>query len=509
MIGPLARDEELTLRLAAHAVVHQRGLHRGVHRFGPRVDEEHAVQASGRVLDHPVGQLEGLGVGAQEGGGEVQGLQLLVDRLGDFAPAVAGRHAEQARRGVNHLLALGRVEVHALGAGKQLGLGLELLVGGEGHPVRLRCGRAVGGSTGGLPSQRADLALGVDGAEVRFGPPGPAVVSHDLAQALQVGQGRLPQGLANPVSIRVVGQRVPPHRAPGQKAGRTGLAGIAQRMPEAGGQAPRRQQHPGCAAAGFAHRLVVVLHGRRARRIGRRQAGHGHRAFQLEQVDAELGPGEIAHAGDHPLRLLGGVFVVVRRSASSGRKGVHQQLQDEGDVVLGAGLAHRPHQGLLVGLDGVRRIRPVPGQQLDRIGAQAADLRHRPVGDQPRAPAVGGVVIAVLLQRDQQAAAGLQIRRGGRQAEIGVHQQRAGLRRQGLGQQGLDLHDVGKAHGAGHDAEGAGHPLHDGRALVDGHHREQALGIGQPAQAPVLAPAGQWPGPGGRLGVGHRGLSRK
>jgi hypothetical protein len=109
-------------------VVHQRDLHRGVHRLAARVDEEDAVQALRACTRDALRQLERLGMRAQERRGEVQRLQLLVHRLGDLLSAVAGGHAEQPRRRVDDLAPVGRVEVHALGAREQPRLGLELLV---------------------------------------------------------------------------------------------------------------------------------------------------------------------------------------------------------------------------------------------------------------------------------------------------------------------------------------------------------------------------------------------
>ena len=56
------------------------------------------------------------------------------DRVGDLAAAVAGVDAPQAGGAVEHLAAVGREVMHALGAGEQARRGLELAVGRERHP---------------------------------------------------------------------------------------------------------------------------------------------------------------------------------------------------------------------------------------------------------------------------------------------------------------------------------------------------------------------------------------
>ncbi len=59
---------------------------------------------------------------------------LAADGRGDLLAAVAGVYTPEACDPVEHLAAVWRPVVHALGFGEQPGLGLELAVGRERHP---------------------------------------------------------------------------------------------------------------------------------------------------------------------------------------------------------------------------------------------------------------------------------------------------------------------------------------------------------------------------------------
>src|ERR1041385_7768718 len=72
---------------------------------------------------------------ALETGRVVQLEQLAVHRLGDFRPAVASGRGEEARGTVEDLPAIRRPVIHALRPGDELGLGLEVAIGRERHPV--------------------------------------------------------------------------------------------------------------------------------------------------------------------------------------------------------------------------------------------------------------------------------------------------------------------------------------------------------------------------------------
>src|SRR5215211_5963894 len=73
-------------------------------------------------------------------------LELADDRLLDLFAAVAGIDAPQACRAVDHLASFRRPVVHALGAGQQPGVLLELPVRGERHEEGFE---VVGGGRGG------------------------------------------------------------------------------------------------------------------------------------------------------------------------------------------------------------------------------------------------------------------------------------------------------------------------------------------------------------------------
>ena len=145
VVAALAADQAGAGAFAAHAVVSQRNLERGVHRLRARIGEEHVVEARRGQPDDGVGQLKGRRVSHLEGWRVFHGRDLLRDRGGDFGPAMAGVHAPQAGNAVQDAPTVGGPVVHALGAGQQAGRRLELAIGREGHPEGLEL---VGGKPG-------------------------------------------------------------------------------------------------------------------------------------------------------------------------------------------------------------------------------------------------------------------------------------------------------------------------------------------------------------------------
>ena len=79
---------------------------------------------------------------AQKRRDEVQFLELLVHRLGDFLAAVTRRAAEHARRRVDQLLAAIVPVIHALGAHDEHRRRLEFAVRRERHPVFIKRNRS-------------------------------------------------------------------------------------------------------------------------------------------------------------------------------------------------------------------------------------------------------------------------------------------------------------------------------------------------------------------------------
>ena len=95
------------------------------------------------------------------------------------------------------------------------------------------------------------------------------------------------------------------------------------------------------------------------------------------------------------------------------------------------------HETLLMFVDAGVGIGTIPGQHLDRVAADRADLLDAPVGDGARFAAARGLLDAVLLQRhDEAAARGQQVDRG-RHREVRIEQHRAAMRRKAFHQQPL------------------------------------------------------------------------
>ena len=135
VIALLAPDQPGALALAAGPVIGERDLQRGVHRLRAGVCEEDPVEAGRGDLRQRRGEVEGQRVAHLEGGCVVQRQQLLADGGGDFLTSVAGVDAPKPGHAVEHFAPVVRAVVHALGGDQQPGLGLELPVSGERHPV--------------------------------------------------------------------------------------------------------------------------------------------------------------------------------------------------------------------------------------------------------------------------------------------------------------------------------------------------------------------------------------
>ena len=144
VVSALTADEDVAVTLAARPVVGQRHLQRGVGRLRAGVAEQHLVQvARGHGRDH-VGGLEGLVIAGLEGGGVVQGVELLLDGLVDGLAVVARAHAPEAGDAVEHLASVVRGEVHAAGGHEHARALGKAAVGGEGEPVVLHAEVGVG-----------------------------------------------------------------------------------------------------------------------------------------------------------------------------------------------------------------------------------------------------------------------------------------------------------------------------------------------------------------------------
>ncbi len=140
MIGQLAANQPRARALTDGALIGQGDLQRGIRRFRSGVGEEHPVQAIGADGGELLRQLEGQRMAHLEGRSKIHLGDLLAHRLADFASAMAGIAAPEAGGAVEHLAAVARRVIHALGTLQQARRGLELAVGGEGHPEVIRRG---------------------------------------------------------------------------------------------------------------------------------------------------------------------------------------------------------------------------------------------------------------------------------------------------------------------------------------------------------------------------------
>ncbi len=135
VIAALAADEARARALAAHAVIGDRDLERGIDRFGAGIGEEDVVEIARKECREARRRLEHLGMAHLEGRRVVEFERLAVHRLGDLAPRVAGIDAPQPGGAVENAPSVGGGVVHALGRDQQARMRLELAVGGERHPI--------------------------------------------------------------------------------------------------------------------------------------------------------------------------------------------------------------------------------------------------------------------------------------------------------------------------------------------------------------------------------------
>ena len=138
VIAALAPDQAHARGLAAHVVVGERDLERGVDRLRARIAEEHVIEIAGRERRDAARELERLRVRELERRRIIEFGGLLLDRLDDRGAVVAGIAAPHAGRAVEHGFAVDRVVMHVLGAHDQARRLLERAVRRERHPERLK-----------------------------------------------------------------------------------------------------------------------------------------------------------------------------------------------------------------------------------------------------------------------------------------------------------------------------------------------------------------------------------
>jgi hypothetical protein len=134
VITLLAPDQALTARFAAHAMVSERDLERGVDGFGAGVREEHMIEPGRRDLDEPLGELECERMSHLKRWRVVERCELTCDRIIDLAPIVSGIHAPQSRDGIENAPTVVRPVVHAVCTCEQTRIRLELTIRRKRHP---------------------------------------------------------------------------------------------------------------------------------------------------------------------------------------------------------------------------------------------------------------------------------------------------------------------------------------------------------------------------------------
>ena len=178
VVGVVAREDDVSLRLADHVEVAAHHPDHGVVRLRARVGEEDVVEPRGGHLGEDPAELRGGGMGGVEEGVVVRQLRHLT-RCGvrELAAAVADVHAPQPRHRVDEAAPVRVPEVDALGAddharpalrvkGRVVGEGVEVMAGVDRPQiVGGRCGRGLAHRHGVLPSLvvagRAGSVLGL------------------------------------------------------------------------------------------------------------------------------------------------------------------------------------------------------------------------------------------------------------------------------------------------------------------------------------------------------------
>ncbi len=134
MIAALTSDEPGAAGLAAHPLIGNRHLQRGLYRFRSGVGVETVIHAVRRDIDQPVGQFKRLGMAHLEGRRIIQLRHLILHCLDDFRPRMAGIHTPQPGGAVQHLAAIGGVVMHVLGTDEHARTRLEMAVRRKRHP---------------------------------------------------------------------------------------------------------------------------------------------------------------------------------------------------------------------------------------------------------------------------------------------------------------------------------------------------------------------------------------
>ncbi len=195
VIAALAADQARARAFAAHRLIGERDLERGVDRLRAGIAEEHVVEVAGRERRDAVRELERLRMGELERRRIVELAGLALDRRDDRVAVVAGIAAPQAGGRVDHLAAVGGDVVHVLGARDQARRLLEGPVRRERHPEGFEI---IGSDARRARCQSHDHSLAAEGCGC-YQPPSPDV-AHPMAEKPEKSnrlKARLPRGLAD------------------------------------------------------------------------------------------------------------------------------------------------------------------------------------------------------------------------------------------------------------------------------------------------------------------------
>ena len=117
VVGVVAADDGLALRLAAQVPIATHHAHDGVVRFGPRTGEERTVELRRREFGQHARQFNGGRVGALEEAVVVRQLQHLpIGRFCRFLAAIADIHAPQTSHAVEDAVAFRVPQIGPFGA---------------------------------------------------------------------------------------------------------------------------------------------------------------------------------------------------------------------------------------------------------------------------------------------------------------------------------------------------------------------------------------------------------
>ena len=90
VIAALAADQAHARGVAAHVVIGERDLERGIDRLRAGIAEEHVIEIAGRQRRDAAGEFESLGMAELEGRREVEFGRLVLDRLNDRVAVMPG-----------------------------------------------------------------------------------------------------------------------------------------------------------------------------------------------------------------------------------------------------------------------------------------------------------------------------------------------------------------------------------------------------------------------------------